>query len=58
MKTNTHDLALELIQSTLDESFIDANDKLHNLMAIKAKESLDDLKESVASKLMDTIKNK
>jgi 3-oxoacyl-ACP reductase-like protein len=59
MKNNTtNDLAMDLITATLDESFVDANDKLHSLIAIKAKSALDDMKESIASDLMDVVKKK
>lgn len=55
---NTHDIALELIQSTLDESFVDANNSLHQLMAIRAQEKLNEMREEIASNLIDTIKKK
>lgn len=57
MNTQTHDIALELIQSTLDESFVDANNSLHQLMAIKAQEKLNEMREDIASNLITEISN-
>lgn len=53
MTTNTHDTALELINSTLTESFVDANNSLHTLMAIKVKERLDEMRETIATSLYE-----
>ena len=51
MHNQTHDISLELIQSTLDESFVDASDRLHTLISIKVKEQIDQLRESVAESM-------
>lgn len=55
MNINTHDLTLELIQSTLDESFVDANQSFHTLMATKVKNQLDEKRQEIASDLITKI---
>ena len=55
-KETQHDLSMGLIQDVLDESFVDAADKLHTLLSTEVTKQLNELKESVAAELYQVKK--
>ena len=48
---NTKEITLEMIQATLDESFVDAHERINTLFSVKVKEELDSQREQIATNL-------
>lgn len=46
---NKKEITLELVQATLDESFIDAADSIHKLFSISVKDHLETMREDIAT---------